>query len=70
MRHHHYNRENFPHFIAHHGNWDICANDAGYCASIPTADGARNGCIATHFGDAGYVRATLGLDVLQIIARG
>lgn len=61
--HHHYNRENFPRFVINHGNWDICANAGGYCAAIPTAAAAANGCKASHFGDAGYVRATLGVKV-------
>ncbi len=61
--HAYYNRQNFPRFVCHHGNWDICANAAGYCAAIPTETGAADGCNATHFGDAAYLRATLGVEV-------
>jgi hypothetical protein len=59
-----YSVANFPHFVCHHGNWDIWANGSGYCASIPTAHGAAIGCKATHFGDLAYVRATLGVTVM------
>lgn len=59
-----YTTINFPRFICHHGNWDIYANASGYCAAIPTAEAAANGCRATHFGDMNYVRATLGFVVL------
>lgn len=59
MGHADYNRANFPRFIVNHGNWDICANAAGYCAAIPTPEAEARGCKATHFGDLGYVRATL-----------
>ena len=69
MTHSYYTRENFPYFIAHSGNWDIYANASGYCASIPTSEAALNGCLATHFGDAEYIRVTLGLDVRATIAR-
>ena len=58
-RHHCYNRDQFPHFIANHGNWNLYANDSGYCAAIPTPEAAANGCNATHFGDLAYVNATL-----------
>jgi len=59
MSHDHYNRENFPRFVVNNGNWDICANAGSYCAAIPTDAGAAAGCKASHFGDLGYVRATL-----------
>jgi hypothetical protein len=62
-----YNQDNFPHFIAHRGNWDLYANDSGYCASIPTSEAALNGCLASHFGDAKYVSVTLGLNVCAAI---
>jgi len=64
-RHPDYNTDNFPFFICHHGNWDIYRNATGYCASIPTPRAAANGCKASHFGDAAYVRATLGVDPLS-----
>jgi hypothetical protein len=59
-----YNRTHFPHFVCNNGNWDICASDSGYCAAIPTPRAARDGCKASHFGDAAYVRATLGVVVM------
>jgi hypothetical protein len=58
-RHDHYNTDDFPEFVVNHGNWDIYANASGYCAAIPTAAAAANGCKATHFGDMAYVRVTL-----------
>lgn len=58
-----YTRTNFPHLMVRNGNWDICANEAAYCASIPSEEGAANGCAASRFGDADYVLATLGVDV-------
>lgn len=58
-----YSKGNYPYFVCHHGNWDIYSNDRGYCASIPTEAAAANGCRASHFGDAGYVKATLGVTV-------
>ena len=58
-RHDEYNTDNFPAFVAHHGNWDIYMNDRGYSAAIPTAEAAKNGCRATHFGDFNYTRAAL-----------
>lgn len=61
MTHHTYNTHNFPTFVCHHGNWDIYRDAKGYCAAIPV----KQGCNATHFGDAAYVRATLGLDVFK-----
>jgi hypothetical protein len=61
--HNYYNRKNFPRLITNHGNWDICANADGYCAAIPTDAALAIGCKATHFGDARYVRATLGVEV-------
>jgi len=65
MRHDHYNTDKFPIFICNHGNWDLYRNAKGYCASIPTEAAALDGCKPSHFGDASYVRATLGIDVLQ-----
>ena len=59
MQHDYYNRANFPIFVVNHGNHDICANDVGYCAAIPTPEAEANGCRATHFGDMAYVRHTL-----------
>ena len=38
----HYNRERFPHLVAHSEGWNICAkaapdeNGLTYCAAIPT----------------------------------
>jgi hypothetical protein len=58
-RHSTYNTDNYPRFVINHGNWDIYANETGHCAAIPTKDGEANGCAATHFGDAGYVRTVL-----------
>jgi hypothetical protein len=64
-----YNRERFPFFVAKHGhNHWLYADAKGYCAAIPSPEGERDGCKATHFGDAQYVRATLGIDVLAAIA--
>ena len=65
----HYSTDNFPVFIANHGNWDIYANYDGRCASIPTPEAAAMGCLSSHFGDAGYVKTTLGHDVMAAIAR-
>lgn len=62
-RHTFYNHDNFPRFVCNHGNWDIYANDKGHCAAIPTDKAAADGCLASHFGDAGYVRCTLGVHV-------
>lgn len=59
MAHDYYNREVFPRFIVNNGNWDICANADGYCASIPTPEAQAIGCKASHFGDLAYVRVTL-----------
>ena len=67
MTHSYYNTKNFPHFIAHNGNWDIYARPDGYCAAIPTKDAALIGCLASHAGDSKYIRATHGLDVHAII---
>ncbi len=61
--HFHYNRDNYPIFVCHHGNWDIYRNAAGKCASIPTKEAEANGCKASHFGDLDYVRATLGVRI-------
>lgn len=58
-RHDTYNRERFTRFIVNHGNWDICADDSGYCAAIPTPEAEAKGALASHFGDLGYVRVTL-----------
>jgi hypothetical protein len=49
--HPHYNVANYPIFVCDHGNW-----------AIPNRRGRAFGCRASHFGDAGYVRATLGVD--------
>ena len=65
----HYSTDNFPIFVAHHGNWDIYADFDGRCASIPTPEAAATGCRSSHFGDAGYVKTTLGHDVMAAIAR-
>lgn len=47
MDHHsHYNRSNFPHFLALSGNWAICADQRGQCAAIAVKPGARS----SHFG--------------------
>jgi hypothetical protein len=59
----HYTVENYPVFVCNHGNWDIYANSRGWCAAIPTPQARANGCIATHFGDAQYVKSTLGVTV-------
>lgn len=58
-----YNTANFPIFVCHHGNWDIYRNEGGYCVSIPTTKGAAAGCKASHFGDHGYLAATLGIRI-------
>jgi hypothetical protein len=58
-RHDHYNRDHFPIFVINHGNWDIMADERGYCAAIPTESAAGIGCKATHFGDMAYVRQTI-----------
>lgn len=60
--HDYYNRDHFPRFIVNHGNWDICANESGYSAAIPTPQAEADGCKATHFGTLDYVRVTLGVD--------
>ena len=59
MTHEYYNLRNFPIFVVNHGNWDIYANEAGYCAAIPTREMEARGCKASHFGDMDYVRVTL-----------
>lgn len=61
-RHEYYNRDHYPVFLLNNGNWDICADANGRCASIPTESAALNGCMATHFGDLRYVQVTLGFD--------
>lgn len=66
MAHPDYNTTNFPIFICNHGNWDIYRNADGYCAAIPTQKAAANGCRASHFGDANYVRVTLGVNALAV----
>lgn len=58
-----YNKQNFPIFVCHNGNWDIYRDASGYCVSIPTDTAALIGCKASHFGPADYVRVTLGVDV-------
>jgi hypothetical protein len=55
-----YTKENFPSFVCNDGPWDIYRNDYNYCAAIPTDQAAREGHLPSHFGDIGYVRATLG----------
>ncbi len=55
-----YNRARFPHFVCHNGNWDIYADESGYCAAI-VADGAPAGCLPSHFGNRAYVRQVLGV---------
>ena len=67
--HSYYNTDNFPIFVANCGNWDIYANAKGHCASIPTPSAAAEGCLPSHFGDAGYVKVTLGHNVMAAIAR-
>lgn len=62
-----YNRTNYPHFVCHNGNWDIYANDLGFCAAIPTEKKSNDGCIATHFGDRHYASATLGNEAKEAI---
>lgn len=57
-----YDKVGFPHFVCNHGNWDIYANNRGYCAAIPTDEAAAIGCKATHFGSLKYVLVTLGYD--------
>ena len=61
MTHPLWNRENYPTFVCHHGNWDIYRNAAGHCAAIPTEEAAAAGCRASYFGDLAYVRVTLGV---------
>ncbi len=58
-RHPEYNIDNFPAFVAHHGNWDIYINHRGHSAAIPTPEAAANGCKASHFGDFHYTRMAL-----------
>lgn len=60
-----YTRDNFPHLVCNHGNWDICANADGHCAAIPTPEMAKRGCVATHFGDINYTRSTLGREAVR-----
>lgn len=48
-----YNTKNYPLLLAHHGNWDIYANEKGDCAAIPVVEG----CFATHFGDLHYLKS-------------
>lgn len=64
-----YSIDNFPIFVANNGNWNIYANAGGHCASIPTPSAEADGCLPSHFGDAGYVKTTLGHDVMAAIAR-
>lgn len=64
-----YSTDNFPFFVANHGNWDIYANTRGHCAAIPTPSAATIGCLSSHFGDARYVKSTLGHDVMAAIAK-
>ena len=66
-----YNKEKFPVCVgpSKSKNFEIWANETGYCAAIPTDEGAADGCKATHFGDARYVQVTLGLDVMSAISK-
>lgn len=57
-----YNTTCYPRFVCHHGNWDIYADASGCCAFIPTPQAALDGCKAGYFGDADYVRVTLGVN--------
>ena len=61
-RHEYYNRDVFPYFIAHAGNWDYYARSDGYCAAIPTVEAARGGSLATHMGDLRHVARVLDVD--------
>lgn len=63
MAHAYYNRASFPRLVVNHGKWDICANDTGHCAAIPTPQAEADGCKATAFGSLAYVAVTLGVDV-------
>ena len=63
MPHEYYNRASFPRFVVNHGKWDICANDTGHCAAIPTPEAEADGCKASQFGSLAYVAATLGVQV-------
>jgi len=58
-----YTIENYPRFIANHGNWDIYANDNGHCAAIPTKNAAADGCRPSYFGNLNYVKVTLAIKV-------
>lgn len=52
-----YNRDQFPIFVAHHGNWDIYRNAKGDCAALPIPSMDREGgCRASHFGDMNYLK--------------
>lgn len=55
MENSHYNTDNYPHFVMHHGNWDIYTNEQGACAAIAV----NPQCQSTQFGDLAYVRKTL-----------
>lgn len=61
--HEYFNTTNFPIFVCRHGNWNLYRDERGYCASIPTAEAVKIGCRASHFGDAAYVFATLGVRI-------
>lgn len=62
--HPHYNTTRFPRFVTNRGNFDIYSDAKGYCASIPTAAAAADGCKPSHFGDRDYARTVLGIDPL------
>lgn len=64
-RHDTYNRDNYPRLIVNHGNWDICADERGHCAAIPTPAAEANGCLATQFGTMAYVRVTLARELAE-----
>ena len=65
-----YNKDNFPHFVCRHGNWDIYRNGRGACAAIPSTIGEERGCNATQFGDMQYVRVTLSKELAEAVAAG
>ena len=63
MTHEYYNRASFPRFVVNHGNWDICANEHGHCAAIPTPEAEAGGSLASQFGTLDYLRVTLGVEI-------
>jgi hypothetical protein len=58
----HYTKENFPIFVAHHGNWDIYRDDKGNCAALPVVPG----CLSSHFGDMRYTRCVLAAEGVSV----